>query len=71
MARKLVVFSKVMDRKYSLQHSRNLFYHLQLLIHNLQVIQHKHPSRPNLIIKTLLQIKTRTTPQIQMTSTHV
>ena len=39
-------------------------YHFQLLIHNLQVILHDHPSHLNLIIKTVLQIKTRTTPQI-------
>ena len=56
---------------YCPQHSRNLFYHLQLIIYHLQVIWHKHSSSLNLIINTLLQIKTRTTPQIQMTTTHV
>ena len=48
-----------------------MFYHLQLLIHHLQVIRHKNPSHLSLIINTVLQIKIRTAPQIQMTSTHV
>ena len=39
--------------------------------HYTQVIRKEHPYHLNLIINTLLQIKTRTTPQIQMTSTHV
>ena len=57
--------------EYCLQHSINLFYNLQLIIYHLKVIWHKHPSSLNLIINKLLQIKTRTTPQIQMTPTHV
>ena len=64
-------FSKISNWNYPLQYSRYLFYHLQLLIHNLQVIQHEHISRLKLIIKKLPQIKTRTTPQIQMTHTNV
>ena len=54
---KLVVLSNMINRKYPLQHSRKLFCHIQLLIHNMQLIWHKHPSRLNLIIKTSLQIK--------------
>ena len=42
-----------------------------LLIHHLQVIRHQHPYHLNVIIKTWLQIKTRTTHQIQMTSTDL
>ena len=70
-ARKLVVLYNIIDQNYRTKHSRYLFYHLQLLIHHLQVIRNEHPSRFNLIIKTLLQIKTRKTFQIQMISTHV
>ena len=64
-------FLNITDRNYQLQHSRNLFYNLHMLIHHMQVIWHEHPYRLNFIIKTLLQIKTRTTPQIQMASNHV
>ena len=71
MARKFVVFSKIINWSYPHKHSRNLFYHIQMVMHNLQVIQHEHPSHINLIINTLLQIKIITTPQIQMTSTHL
>ena len=62
-------FSKIIDQKYPLQHSRNLFYqlqllihnlHLQLLMHNLQVIRHKYPYLLDLIINKLPPIKTRT-----------
>ena len=56
-ARTSVIIGQIFDGKYTLQHSRNLFYHLQVLIHHLQVIRHEHPSCLNLIIKTSLQIK--------------
>ena len=49
------------DQKYPLQHSRNLVYHNQPLIHHLQVIPHEHLSRLNMIINTLLPIRKRTT----------
>ena len=42
-----------------LQYSGNLFYHIQILIHHLQVIQHGHLSCTNSIIKTLQPMKTR------------
>ena len=64
-------FSKTINQIYPLQHWRNLFYHLQLLIHHLQVIRHRHIYCLDLIINTLLPIRIRSTPQIQMTSTHV
>ena len=57
--------------KYPFQHSRNLLYRLQLLMHYLQVIIHEHLSRLDLIINTLPKIITRTTSQINMTSSHV
>ena len=71
MGKEIGSFSKIIDRNYQLQHLRNLFYNIKLLIHHLQVIRNEHLSRLNLIIKTLLQIKTRTAPQIQMTPTNV
>ena len=60
MGKEISNFSKIIDQNYPLQHQRNLFYHLQLLIYHLQVIWHEHLSRLDLIIKTLLPIKTRT-----------
>ena len=71
MGKEIGRFSNIIDRKNPIQQSRNLFYHIQLLIDHLQVIRHEHPSHIRFIIKTLLQIKTRTRPQIQMTSNHV
>ena len=70
-AKKLVVISNLIDQKYPLQHSGNLFCHPQLLIHHMQAIWHKNPYHINLIIKTELKMKIRTTTQIHMTSTHV
>ena len=71
MGKKIGNFSNIIYWNYPLQHSRKLFYRIKLIIHHLQVIRHEHPSHLNLIIKTLLQIKTITTPQIQMTAPHV
>ena len=71
MGKEISRYFKKMRSKYWLQHLGNLFYYLQLLIHHLQVIRNEQPSRLNLIIETLLKIKTRTTFQIQMTSTHM
>ena len=65
--RKLVALSNFIYQNYHLRHSRNLLYYLQLIIHHLQVILQEHSSRLKLIIKTLLQIKTRITFQIQIT----
>ena len=45
-------------------------YHINLLIHYMQVIRHGNLSHLNLILKIVLQ-KKKTTPQIYMTSTHV
>ena len=70
-ARTLVVYTKIIDQKYLIQHSRNLVYHHHPLIHHLQVITHWRLSRIDLIINTLLSIRTRTSYQIQMTSIHV
>ena len=53
----MVVLSNIIDRNYPLQHSKNMFYHLQLIIHHVQVIWHECPSRLNLILNTLIQIK--------------
>ena len=55
-------FSNILDQKYPHQHSRNLFYLLQLLTHHLKVIRQENLFHINLIIKTLLQLKTITTP---------
>ena len=71
MGKEISRFSNINNRNYPLKHSRNLFYHLQLLIHHMQVIRQEHLFHLNLIIKTLPKINTITTPQIQMTSTHV
>ena len=38
MGKQIGRFSNITDQKYPLQHSRNLFYHLQLIIHYMQVI---------------------------------
>ena len=65
-SRKLVKFTKIFDQNHPLQNWRNLFYHLQLLIHHLQVVRQEHLSRLHLIISIQIRIKTRTTSQIQM-----
>ena len=70
-ARKLVVLTNIINKKYPLQHSRNLYYHLQHIINHIQLLQHKQLSHINLIIKTVLQFKTCRTSQIQMISTPV
>ena len=70
-ARKLFVFTNIIDQNYPIQHSRNLFYNIQLLIHHLQLIPHEHLSRLDLIVNTLIPMRTRTTSQIQMTSSPV
>ena len=58
-------------KKYSIQQSRNLVYHHQLLMHHLNLIPHKHLSRRDLIISALLPNRTRTTHQLNITSSHV
>ena len=55
----MVVYTKIINRNCPLQHSRNLFYNPQLLIHHLRVIPHKHLSRLDLIINTLPTTRTR------------
>ena len=40
MGKEICRFSEIIDRNYQFQHSRNMFYHLHLLMHHLQVIQH-------------------------------
>ena len=57
----LVIYTKIINQNYPLQHSRNLVYHHWLLIHHLQVIPHGHLSCLDLIISTKLPIRTRTT----------
>ena len=64
-------FTKIIDRNYPPQQSINLFYPIQLIIHHLQVVPHENIFRLDLIINTLLSIKTIKTSQIQMTYTHV
>ena len=58
MDKEIGSFSTIIYQNYPLQHWRKLFYNLQLLIHYLQMIRHKHISRLNLIIKTWLLIRT-------------
>ena len=70
-ARKLTVFTNIINQKYLLQHSRKLFNNIQLLVHYLQVIPYKHLSRLDLTINTLLPIRTIKTSRIQMTSSTV
>ena len=70
-ARKLVILSNIIVQKYPLQHSRNLYYHLQQIIHHIQLIRHEQLYHINLKIKTVIQFKTRRISQIQMISTPV
>ena len=70
-ARLLVILTTIFDQKYPLQHSRNLYYHLQHIIHHIQLLRHKQLYHINLNIKTVLKFKTRRTSQIQMVSTPV
>ena len=55
--------------KYQVQHSRNLYYHFQQIIHHIQLLRHEQLYHINLNIKTVLQYKTRRTSQIQIIST--
>ena len=45
---------------------KNLYYHLQQIIHRIQLVCHKLLYHLNLKIKTVLKFKTRQTSQIQM-----
>ena len=47
------------DDIYPLQQSINLYYHLQKIIHHIQLVCHKLLYHINLKIKTVLQLKTR------------
>ena len=53
MGKEIGCFSKIIDQNYPFQHWRNLFYHIQILIHHLKVIRHEHLSCLELIIKIL------------------
>ena len=70
-ARLLVILTNIIDQKYPLQHSRNLYYHLQHIIHHIKLLRHEQLYHINLNIKIVLQFKTRWTSQIQMISTPV
>ena len=61
MGKEIGRLKKIIYQDYPLQHWGKLFYHIHLLIHHLQVIPHKHLSRIDLIIKTLLPIKNNNT----------
>ena len=64
--RKLVVLKNIINQKYPLQHSRNLCYHLQKIMHHIQIIRPQLLFLINYNIKTVLPFKTRWTSQIQM-----
>ena len=71
MGKEIRRYSKYNRSKISTPQLKKPFYRLQLIIHYMQIIQQEHPSHLNLIINTLLQIKTITTPQIHMTYNNV
>ena len=64
-ARLLAVLTNIINQKYPLQHSRNLYYHLQHIIHHIQLLRHEQLYHINLSIKTVLQFKK--TPDISNT----
>ena len=67
----LVVLTNIINQKYQVQHSRNLYYHLQQIIHHIQLIRPHLLCLINFNINTVLPFKTRWTSHIQMISTHV
>ena len=67
----LVIYTKIINKKYPLKHSNYLFYCHHLLTHHLQVLTYNHIYCLYSIISTLSPIGTRTTYQIQMTSSHM
>ena len=71
MGKEIDCFNKNNRSELSTPTPKKPVFNIQLLIHHLQVIPHKNLSRLDLIINTLLTIKTITTSQIQMTFTHV
>ena len=70
-ARKLVVLTNIIDQKYPLQHSRNLYYHLQQTIYHIQLIRPQPLCHINFNRATVLQFKTCLSSKRQMISTPV
>ena len=66
-----VQVTNITDQRYQVQHSRNLYYHLQQIIHHIQLIRPQLLCLINFNIKTVLPFKTWWKYQIQMISAPV